>query len=129
MNELFVPKELESIEVDVKSKTFKINGKDFGGGCSGFTITCRPDTWEVRMEVDTTVTFLSFDKEGMQKENRTYKTDTPWFGNADKLKNGPGDLEKRVADLESQSRQQKPTPLSQMKAALREALQSPSRQN
>lgn len=83
MSELFVPKGLEKIEVDVKNKIFKINGKDFGEGCSGFTITCRPDKWEVRAEVDTTVTFLSFDKAGVQNENRTYETDETWFRDAE----------------------------------------------
>jgi len=47
----------------------------------------------------------------------------------EELKKRMEELEKRVAGLELQSQQQKPTPLSQMKAALRDALQFSTRQN
>lgn len=47
----------------------------------------------------------------------------------EELKRMLGELEKRVADLEAQSQQQKPTPLSLMRAAVEEALQSLSHQS
>ena len=57
--------ELKTIEVDVEKKTFKINGEDFGRGCTGLTITCNGyNNFSVRAEVDTTVQFATFNGNG-----------------------------------------------------------------
>ena len=57
--------ELKTIEVDVEKKVFKINGEDFGRGCTGFTITCNGyNNFSVRAEVDTTVQFATFNGNG-----------------------------------------------------------------
>ena len=56
MSELFVPHVLKTIEVDVEKKIFRINGEDFGRGCTGFRIECFDyGAFDIRMEVDTTV--------------------------------------------------------------------------
>lgn len=74
MNEIFVPHNLEKIEVDVKNKIFKINGEDFGRDCTKFAITCKPDGWEIRAAIDATVTFSTYDKRGLQKEKCTFES-------------------------------------------------------
>ena len=58
---VFVPHELRTIEVDVEKKIFRVNGEDFGKGCTGFRISCEaPDLFTVRLEIDTTVEFGYF---------------------------------------------------------------------
>lgn len=60
MKKVFVPHKLKTIEVDTEKKIFKINGEEFGRDCTGFTITCqRYDSFDIRVEVDTTVKFVS----------------------------------------------------------------------
>ena len=60
MDKIFVPHELKTIEVDTEKKMFRINGEEFGKDCTGFTITCqRYDSFDIRVEVDTTVRFVS----------------------------------------------------------------------
>lgn len=53
MNKIFIPHELKTIEVDAEKKIFRINGEDFGDGCTGFMISCTPDDFRIDMEVDT----------------------------------------------------------------------------
>lgn len=60
MGRIFVPHELKTIEVDTEKKIFRVNGEDFGRDCTGFTITChRHDSFDIRVEVDATVRFVS----------------------------------------------------------------------
>lgn len=82
MNKIFVPHSLEKIEVDVKNKVFRINGEDFGRDCTGFTITCKPAGWEIRAEINAMVSFSTYDKEGSQKEKRTFESNDAWFKGA-----------------------------------------------
>lgn len=62
MSEIFIPHELKTIVVDTEKKIFKVNGQEFGRGCTGFTITCEGyELFKIRMEIDTTVHFVSIE--------------------------------------------------------------------
>ena len=79
MENPFVPHELKTIEVDTEKRIFRINGNDFGKGCTGFSILCqRYDSFDIRVEIDTTVVYTSI-RDGVLAEERTYTTDAPWF--------------------------------------------------
>lgn len=81
MDKIFVPHELKTIEVDAEKKIFRINGENFGEDCTGFTITCHGyNSFDIRVEVDTTVRFVSIKGEGCVVD-RQYTTNTPWFSN------------------------------------------------
>lgn len=61
VEKVFVPHELRTIEVDVEKKIFRINGEDFGKGCTGFTIWCdTPDIYNVRVEISTKVQYATY---------------------------------------------------------------------
>lgn len=61
MNEIFVPHKLQTIEVDVEKKIFRVNGEDFGQHCTGFTITCNGcNSFDIRMEINSTVQFATY---------------------------------------------------------------------
>lgn len=77
VNELFVPHELKTIEVDTEKKIFRINGEDFGHGCTGFMITCTPDDFRIDMEIDTTVRFVSYSGKGKLREQGEYESKIP----------------------------------------------------
>lgn len=79
MQEIFVPHELKSIEVDTEKKIFRINGEDFGKGCTGFSITCHKyDSFDIRVEINTAVKFVAI-RNGKVADERQYETDVPWF--------------------------------------------------
>ncbi len=73
MNKIFTPHELKTIEVDTEKKIFRINGEDFGEGCTGFTISCTPGEFEIRAEIDTTVEFANYSSKGELQEQGMYK--------------------------------------------------------
>lgn len=73
MNKIFTPHELKTIEVDTEKKIFRINGEDFGEGCTGFTISCTPGEFKIRAEIDTTVEFANYSSKGELQEQGTYK--------------------------------------------------------
>ena len=77
MKKIFVPHELKTIEVDAEKKIFKINGEDFGEGCTGFMITCTPDDFRIDMEVDTTVRFVNYSGKGILRERGEYEAEIP----------------------------------------------------
>ena len=80
MDKLFVPHELKTIEVDTEKKIFRINGEDFGKGCTGFRITCqRYDSFDIRVEVDKTVHLVSI-RNGERVKDVTRITSDPQFG-------------------------------------------------
>ncbi len=61
MGKLFIPHELKTIEVDVEKRTFKVNGEDFGHGCTYFSISCNDyDSFDIRLEIDTRIRFAVF---------------------------------------------------------------------
>lgn len=76
---IFVPHKLETIEVDVQKKIFRVNGEDFGGECTGFNIECVPGTFQIRMEIDTTVHLIGYDKNGEKASQKKYKTNDPQY--------------------------------------------------
>lgn len=60
---IFAPHHLKTIEVDTENKVFKVNGEDFGIGCTGFSITCTGyESFSVRMEIDTCVRYIQYEK-------------------------------------------------------------------
>lgn len=60
--QLFVPHELKTIEVDTEKKIFRVNGEDFGKGCSYFMISCdAADGYKVRLEIDAKVILASYE--------------------------------------------------------------------
>ena len=77
MEKVFIPHELITIEVDTEKKIFRINGEDFGYGCTGVMISCTPDDFRIDMEVDTTVHFASYSNKGVQREQGEYKSEIP----------------------------------------------------
>lgn len=79
MKSIFVPHELKTIEVDVSKKIFRINGEEFGEGCTGFRITChRYDEFDIRVEVDTTVHLVTI-RGGKCVKSVSYETSDPQF--------------------------------------------------
>lgn len=79
MSNIFIPHELKTIEVDTKEKNFKINGEEFGRGCTGFTITCqRYDSFDIRVEVDATVRFVSI-REGKCVADTEHPVRASWY--------------------------------------------------
>lgn len=85
MDKLFIPHELKTIEVNTEKMIFRVNGEDFGKGCTGFRITCnRYDSFDIRVEVDTTVHLVSI-RNGKCNWETSYTTDVPQFGCNDAL--------------------------------------------
>ena len=79
MERVFVPHELKTIEVDAEKKIFKINGEEVGRVCTGFTITCqRYDSFDIRVEVDTTVKFVSI-REGKCVNEIEHPVRSSWY--------------------------------------------------
>lgn len=77
MSKIFIPHELKTIEVDTEKKIFRINGEDFGYGCTGFMISCTPEDFRIDMKVNTTVYFASYSNKGELREQGTYKAEIP----------------------------------------------------
>lgn len=91
MKGVFIPHELKTLEVDTEKKVFRINGEDFGEGCTGFQIICNHyDSFDIRVEINTTVKYVAI-KDGKIAEERQYQTDAPWFG---QLEEYPGQIKK-----------------------------------
>lgn len=73
MSKIFVPHELKTIEVDAEKKIFRINGEDFGESCTGFSISCTPEEFKIKVEIDTTVEFANYSSKGELRKQGTYK--------------------------------------------------------
>ena len=87
MEKVFVPHELKTLEVDTEKKLFRINGEDFGKGCTGFQVICNCyDSFDIRVEIDTTVKYVAI-RDGKIAEEQRYQTDVPWFSGSDKQAN------------------------------------------
>lgn len=79
---IFVPHELKTIEVDAEKKIFRINGEDFGKGCTGFSIHCSShDDFNIRVEVDTTVYYATYGENQQKTSEQKYETNERWFSN------------------------------------------------
>lgn len=58
---IFAPHHLKTIEVDTENKVFKVNGEDFGTGCTGFLIECTGyEEFSVEMRIDTHVRYARY---------------------------------------------------------------------
>lgn len=59
------PNELKTVEIDVDKRIFKVNGEDFGDGCSEFSIHCEAgEGFKVYMQITSTLEFKSYDMSG-----------------------------------------------------------------
>lgn len=84
MSKIFVPHELKTIEIDAEKKIFRINGEDFGKDCDGFTITCRRyNDFDLRVEVGTTIRFVTYGENGQVVKDKQFSTHDPWFSPAE----------------------------------------------
>lgn len=60
-NKVVIPRELKTIEVDVEKKIFRVNGEDFGRGCTKFSIQCDgPKNFHVEMRINKNVLFANY---------------------------------------------------------------------
>lgn len=79
VSKIFAPHELKTIEVDTEKKIFRVNGQDFGEGCTGFSISCCGYLdFDIRMEVDTTVRFVTI-RNGELVSDVERPNKAPWF--------------------------------------------------
>ena len=79
MSEIFLPHELKTIEVDTEKKIFKVNGEEFGRGCTGFTITCNGyESFDIHMEIATTVHFVSI-RNGKRVQENNHPVRHSWY--------------------------------------------------
>lgn len=101
VGEIFTPHELKTIEVDVKKKIFRVNGEDFGKGCTSFHIGCdanNGDFFEIGMRVDTTIKFANYDfygkktYEGERRRPQVSASDGTFEGAAEAAGNNPFDI-------------------------------------
>jgi len=83
--ERFIPDvELETIEIDVKNKIFRVNGKDFGKDAKQFSLLCHTspndgEWWKVKLDIDTTVSYLAnYDIHGKQTAAEEIVKGTPY---------------------------------------------------
>ena len=64
--------ELETVEIDVKNKTFKVNGREFGKDATEFSLNCHTshndgEWWKVKLSIMTEVSYLAnYDIDGKQ---------------------------------------------------------------
>jgi hypothetical protein len=59
---------LETIEIDVKNKVFKVNGEDFGERCLSFDIHCDAYEWDIRLEMTKEIIFGNYGMNGEEKK-------------------------------------------------------------
>lgn len=87
--ERFIPDvELETVEIDVKNKVFRVNGRDFGKDATKFSLDCHTsdndgEWWKVALNIDTTVTYLAnYDIEGKQTSAEERISGSPYVEKA-----------------------------------------------
>lgn len=86
-NDVFVPHVLKTIEVDADEKIFKVNGENFGAGCTGFTIICNSyDNFDIRMEIQNTVRFVSI-RDGECISDKEYPCRDSWHSEGKESRN------------------------------------------
>ena len=83
-NNVFVPHVLKSIEVDTAKKIFRVNGENFGAGCTGFTITCNEyESFDIRMEIQNTVRFITIrNSECVSDTEHPITKSLSWYSNS-----------------------------------------------
>lgn len=58
-------KEIESIEINIPEKIFKINEKNFGKGCTGFVIECEAsEGWRITLDTEDGIYSNTFNTRG-----------------------------------------------------------------
>lgn len=75
---IFTPHELKTIEIDVEKKIFRVNGEDFGKGCTGFSIDCstsrKHDEWfDITVRISTDVKYANYDIHGEKAKEGSCK--------------------------------------------------------
>lgn len=83
--ERFIPdRELETVEIDVKNKIFRVNGREFGKDALEFSLHCHTsenddEWWQVLLRLRTDVTYhANFDIDGKmtsEEERHPNKSD------------------------------------------------------
>mgnify|MGYP004635486843 CR=1 FL=1 len=58
-DELLPPQKLETLFIDIKNKTFLLNGKEFGKKCNRISIVCCPPEWQVKVIIDQPIEFTN----------------------------------------------------------------------
>lgn len=87
-NNIFVPRELKTIEVDTEKKIFKVNGSDFGLGCTGFEISCSgPGLFDIRMELDTKVRYIHYENNKIVSDQQGIPHSGCWENNLQESRN------------------------------------------
>lgn len=76
MSKIFTPHELKTIEVDVEKKIFRVNGEDFGKGCTGFSIDCgsmrdKDEFFRIEMRIESGIIYSSYNENGEKTSDRT----------------------------------------------------------
>lgn len=91
-NNIFVPWRLKTIEVDTEEKIFKVNGENFGMGCTGFVISCDgPGLFNIRMDIDTTVRYIHYENNEIVSDRQGVPHTSVWTDNLQKGSNQLGD--------------------------------------
>ncbi len=72
MEKIFVPHELKTVEIDTEKHIFRVNGEDFGKGCTSFKIICNEyESFDIYVDIETTVHFSKI-RNGALSETGSY---------------------------------------------------------
>lgn len=89
---IFVPHELKTLTIDTEKKIFKINGEDFGTGCTGFTISCDgPGLFDIRIELETVVRYVHYEGNKIVSDKQGVPHTGVWTDNLKKSSDQLGD--------------------------------------
>lgn len=70
-----VPQEIKTLEVDAEKKIFKLNGIDFGNGCTYFSISCTGgEGFRIRMELEKSIICANYDVDNVRKGEPEVRT-------------------------------------------------------
>lgn len=70
-----VPQEIKTLEVDTEKKIFKLNGVDFGEGCTDFSISCTGgEGFRIRMALSKRIIYANYGFDNALKEPPTVRT-------------------------------------------------------
>ena len=79
---VFVPHELKTLTIDTEKKIFQINGEDFGGSCTGFSIWCDgPGSFDIRMELDARVRYVHYENNEIVSDKTGIPHSGEWTDN------------------------------------------------
>lgn len=91
-NNVYVPRRLKTIEVDTEEKIFKVNGENFGVGCTGFTICCNgPGLFDIQMDIDATVRYIHYEDNEIVSDRQGVPHTGVWTDNLQKSSDQLGD--------------------------------------